>query len=136
MKDYVMGFAFDDLSRVVLTRTMNDKLAGLSSRIVLGESAPEAVSRHFQAITEVRIEPDEWVHVGNVYRPDGTVRVLTAKSPKVRYINPLDLSTVALYIPFTVPYNEYEDWISPVVSLCQIEPDPTYGKRPTFVLNY
>lgn len=102
-QQYVLGFAFDDLSRVALIRRHRPSwqagfLNGLGGKVEPKDRDPlDAMVREFQEESGVLIDRDLWRPRGKLIGNLGDVHVFTVTTPIVREVRTTSDEEVTLY---------------------------------------
>jgi 8-oxo-dGTP diphosphatase len=138
MKAYVLGFAFDDVGRVVLMRKnrpewQKGRWNGVGGLIEGGETPQVAMAREFKEETGVDVHPAHWTKIGSMVGNSGWfVHVYTAKGVAVRDCHTCTDEGVSHFVPWKLPEGMIPN-LPAMISIAQIAEG---DERPEFVFTY
>lgn len=137
MKAYCLGFAFDDVGRVVLIRKNKPEWQagrwnGVGGLIESGETPQVAMAREFEEETGVKVAPALWTKIGAMIgNAEWYVHVYTHESVAIRDCRTTTQEEVSHFVPWKLPENMIEN-LPAMISLAQIDEKA----RPEFFLTY
>lgn len=137
IKSYVLGFAFDDLGRVVLINKQRPewqkhKWNGVGGLIEPFDDGPAtAMAREFREETGVEIPAEEWKQRGTMSGPGWKIYVFTVTSQNARYVVTCTDEQVSMFLEHQLFSAHTLDNVRALVRLCHITDDV-----PFFELTY